>query len=139
MTARALGLLRAAPMFFAGILPPFALHWLRRVGDGNAMRGVWRLLRSASKTTSLVLVSHHFMSKDELESPLGQERLAHCVFRVPINGQMLSMCEVNALGIRERYYDALNSAAASGREAQYGGDFALPVVEREEHQVTGVR
>jgi hypothetical protein len=97
-------------MFFAGILPPFALHWLRRVGDGGAWRGLWRLFSGASKTTSLVLVSHHFMSKDELESPLGQERLAHCVFRVPINGQMLSMCEVNALGIRERYYEALGPA-----------------------------
>jgi hypothetical protein len=110
MVARSLGLLRAAPMFFAGILPPFALHWLRRVGDGGAWRGLWRLFSGASKTTSLVLVSHHFMSKDELESPLGQERLAHCVFRVPINGQMLSMCEVNALGIRERYYEALGPA-----------------------------
>jgi len=111
MIARAIGLLRTAPLFCAGILPPFAVHWLRRIGDGGAWRGLWRLLSGESKTTSLVLVSHHFMSKDELESPLGKQRLAHCVFRVPINGQMLSMCAVNALGIRERYCEALNASA----------------------------
>ncbi len=109
--ARAVGLLGAAPRFFAGILPPFARHWLRRVGEGNAWRGLWRLLSRESSVTPLVLVSHHFMSREEIETPLGQARLAHCVFRVPINGTMTSMCEVNALGIRERYYAALSPAA----------------------------
>ncbi len=108
MFARAAGLLRRSPGFFAGILPPFIAHWLRRIGEGSLWRGAVRLVRGTSRISSLVIVSHHFMSREELESPAGQERLAHCVFRVPINGQLLSMCEVNALGIRERYYAALS-------------------------------
>jgi hypothetical protein len=40
----------------------------------------------------------------ELESPLGAERVARCVFHVPISDRLVSMCEVNALGARERYY-----------------------------------
>jgi hypothetical protein len=54
------------------------------------------------------------MSRDELETPLGRERLAHCVFHVPVDGELVSMCEVNALGVRERYYAQL---ARRGREA----------------------
>lgn len=110
MLARAAGLLRAAPKFFAGILPPFAAHWLRRIGGGSAVRGAWRMLTGSTQVSSLVLVSHHFMSAEEITTPLGQARLSHCVFRVPINGELVSMCEVNALGIRERYYEALDRA-----------------------------
>jgi hypothetical protein len=44
------------------------------------------------------------MSAAETTTALGQERLAACVFRVPINGQLQSMCAVNALGLREAYY-----------------------------------
>ena len=32
-----------------------------------------------------------------------------CAFRVPIGAEMRSMCEVNATGIRERYYDSIVS------------------------------
>ena len=32
------------------------------------------------------------------------ERLAACVFRLPINGEMVSMCEVNAGGRRASIY-----------------------------------
>ncbi len=50
------------------------------------------------------IVSHHFMSAAEMETAQGQERLAACAFRVPIDGQLKSMCAVNALGLREAYY-----------------------------------
>jgi hypothetical protein len=50
------------------------------------------------------IVSHHFMNAGEMNTAQGQERLAACAFRVPINGRLESMCAVNALGLREAYY-----------------------------------
>jgi hypothetical protein len=117
LAARCLGIAAAAPRFVLGNLAPFAAHWLRRVGGGRAGRGLWRLATGRATATPLVLVSHHFMSREELESPLGRERLAHCVFQVPVDGELLSMCEVNALGVRERYYAQL---ARRGRPAGAG-------------------
>jgi hypothetical protein len=117
LAARCLGIAAAAPGFVLGNLLPYAAHWLRRVGGGRAARGAWRLATGRATATPLVLVSHHFMSREELESPLGRERLAHCVFQVPVDGELLSMCEVNALGVRERYYAQL---ARRGRAAAEG-------------------
>lgn len=97
----------AAPGFILGNLMPYAAHWLRRVGDGRALRGAWRIATGTAVVTPLVLVSHHFMSLEEIETSEGRERLAHCVFQVPVDGELLSMCEVNALGIREQYYASL--------------------------------
>ena len=56
------------------------------------------------KANYLCIVSHHFMSSGELATPKGQERLAACAFRVPVNGSLQPMCAVNALGLREAYY-----------------------------------
>jgi len=111
--ARFVGLARRAPGFMLGSVASFARQWLRRAGEGRALRGAWRLTTGAATARALVLVSHHFMSRDELETPLGRERLAHCVFHVPVDGELVSMCEVNALGVRERYYAQL---ARRGRE-----------------------
>ncbi|MGH8550830.1 MAG: radical SAM protein [Methylococcales bacterium] len=55
----------------------------------------------------LNIVSHHFMSRMELETPLGRERLDLCAFKVPVNDSLVSMCEVNAAGIRDDYYKSL--------------------------------
>ena len=113
-TARLAGITRAAPRFILGNLIPYVAHWLRRAGAGSAARGAWRLARKRVTMQPLVFVSHHFMSREEIETPLGRERLAHCVFQVPVDGELVSMCEVNALGIRERYYAQL---ARAGRPA----------------------
>ena len=102
--ARAIGLGLRAPRFFARSLPLFAAHWLRRLGHGSALRAARELATGQLSTHGLLFVSHHFMSKAQLETPLGQERVQQCVFTVPVNGQLVSMCEVNALGIREEYY-----------------------------------
>ena len=45
-------------------------------------------------------IAHHFMSADELETPAGRERLEACVFRLPVAGRMVSMCEMNGSGLR---------------------------------------
>ncbi len=114
--ARAVGLALRAPGFFARSVPPFALHWLRRLGDGNAWRAVRELATGTLHAHGLLFVSHHFMSKAQLETPLGQERVQQCVFTVPVDGQLVSMCEVNALGIRERYYAQIERPARITRE-----------------------
>ena len=71
-------------------------------------RKPWQLLQL--RVRPLLFVVHHFMGKDELTTPLGRERLKACVFKLPIGGRMVSMCEVNATGIRR----ALNAAGRSG-------------------------
>lgn len=52
----------------------------------------------------LALVVHKFMSPNELETPVGRERLAACTFKVPVHGEMISMCEMNATDMRSRLY-----------------------------------
>jgi hypothetical protein len=44
------------------------------------------------------------MSAAETATALGQERLAACAFRVPINGKLEPMCAVNTMGLREQVY-----------------------------------
>jgi hypothetical protein len=105
--ARMLGVVLAAPGFVLGSVLAFAGQWLRRLGDGSATRGLTRVLARSVDVRPLVLVSHHFMSRAQLETPTGRERLAHCVFLVPVDGALVSMCEVNATGIREGYYAQL--------------------------------
>lgn len=107
--ARYLGVLLADPRFVLGNLGPYALHWLRRLDRGGAIRSLGKLLTGRAQTNGFVIVSHHFMSRAEIETALGQERLALCIFHVPLDGRLVPMCEVNALGGRERYYQRMQS------------------------------
>jgi len=82
---------------------------LLRHGGFVVRRLVPHLARLLKRTGSLnvnyfCIVSHHFMSAAETITAQGQERLAACGFRVPINGRLEPMCAVNALGLRESYY-----------------------------------
>lgn len=52
----------------------------------------------------LALVVHKFMSPSELETTVGRERLAACTFQVPVDGRMISMCELNATELRSKLY-----------------------------------
>jgi len=98
----------AAPVFILGNLVPYAIHTgSARIGEGRAVRGAWPMATGTAVVAPLALVSHHFMSREEIGSPLGRERLAHCVFRVAVVGSLVSTCEVNALGVREQYYASL--------------------------------
>jgi MoaA/NifB/PqqE/SkfB family radical SAM enzyme len=71
-----------------------------------------RLLRRARsfRANYFCIVSHHFMSAAEMKTAQGEERLAACAFRVPINGRLEPMCAVNALGLREAYYRQISTA-----------------------------
>ncbi|MFQ5702222.1 MAG: radical SAM protein [Acidobacteriota bacterium] len=62
------------------------------------------LLRGRARLDAFTVTSHHFMNRQELASSRGRERLAACVFRIPVNGRMVSMCEVNLSGAREAVY-----------------------------------
>jgi MoaA/NifB/PqqE/SkfB family radical SAM enzyme len=58
------------------------------------------MIRGRLRAGAMTIASHHFMSGEEIRTPLGQERLAACVFRLPVEGRMMPMCEVNAAGYR---------------------------------------
>lgn len=47
-----------------------------------------------------VFVIHQFMSEQEMGTDLGKERLEACAFRVPVEGEMVSMCELNGTELR---------------------------------------
>jgi hypothetical protein len=68
-------------------------------------------LRGRLRVDGFTLTSHHFMSPEELGTATGRERLAACVFRVPVHGEMVPMCRVNAGGVRESFYAEIQSAA----------------------------
>lgn len=114
--ARALGLAMRAPGFVLGKLPGYFWHWLHRLTPGAPLQSLRDLMSGKLKVHPLVIVSHHFMSADELQTDDGKARLAQCVFHVPVNGELVSMCEVNALGVRDRYYADL--ARSGGHAAE---------------------
>ena len=69
---------------------------------------LWQLLkamldnRSWPEINPFLFVIHNFMSPGELQTPLGQERLAACVFKLPVDGKLVSMCEMNATDLRAK-------------------------------------
>jgi MoaA/NifB/PqqE/SkfB family radical SAM enzyme len=80
---------------------------------GRLLPAFVRLLRRARsfRANYFCIVSHHFMSAAEMKTVQGEERLAACAFRVPINGRLEPMCAVNALGLREAYYRQISTPA----------------------------
>ena len=109
--ARIFGLLLEQPLFVLRYVVPFARHWLRRLDSQSRVRAAFRLLSGRMRLQQLTIISHHFMNADEARSARGQERIASCIFRVPINGEFVSMCEANALGKREEFYATLSKTS----------------------------
>jgi MoaA/NifB/PqqE/SkfB family radical SAM enzyme len=48
----------------------------------------------------MIVVAHNFMSSHELDTDEGQARLAACAFRLPVDGRMVPMCEMNGTALR---------------------------------------
>ena len=97
-------------------------HWLaRRASEiGISLAGLaLDLIRGRLRAGTMTIVSHHFMSDREIRTPLGQERLAACVFRLPVNGRMVPMCEVNAADYRAAVHGGVVDRA--GASAAHGG------------------
>lgn len=115
--ARFLGMVRTAPSWMLGR----ARRWIDARSRAEAGMPLSRLLfdgwMGRLRIDTLTLTSHHFMSPAEIRTPTGQERLAACVFRLPYRGRMVPMCEMNADGVRERFYgEILEGGATEGPE-----------------------
>jgi hypothetical protein len=110
-----MGLRHPLRVLFTGV--PFLSHLLRRFDAKHPWRFAWNVLTGRTKLHHLSLVSHHFMSRAVIETPVGRERLEQCIFRVPIDGKMVSMCEVNALGVREKLYERMRGVTPARTEA----------------------
>ncbi len=119
--ARTMGLITRDPLWFLARAPRFARAWLERLDPGRPLRAAWKLASGHMRLHCLAVLSHHFMSAAELGTARGKERESACVFRVPVGGELISMCAVNALGIRERYYASLGPASGSADESQGSG------------------
>ena len=99
VAARLLGRLRRRPRFAIDI-PTFCVQ---RIYDERPW--IRRLLAAAAAgrpffVRPLSVVVHDFMSADELDTPTGRDRVQACAFRVPVDGRMVSMCELNGTELR---------------------------------------
>lgn len=102
--ARGAGLICSAPGWFLGRARRWAADRCREE-TGTSLGGLLLdVLRDRARLDGFTLTSHHFMSPAELQTELGQERLAACLFRLPYKGEMVPMCQMNAGGIREQVY-----------------------------------
>ncbi len=77
--------------------------WAHR---GLILPALGSLLRGRLRVRPWLLVIHKFMTAEELETPVGKERLDACVFKVPVDGVLTSMCELNATGMRYELNEA---------------------------------
>ncbi|MEM6559089.1 MAG: radical SAM protein [Myxococcota bacterium] len=97
--ARILGMARRRPtslghaMLYSAYRVAQEYRWMPRFLRAVASGRPWSL-------KPFVIVVHNFMSKDELDTEEGRERLDACTFRLPVDGQMVSMCEMNGTDLR---------------------------------------
>ena len=96
-----------APGVLFGTFVPQLWRVAGRLAPEGRLRWLAGLASGRERVAYLNIVSHHFMSADELATERGQERLALCAFKVSVDGRLVSMCEANALGVRERFYGEL--------------------------------
>lgn len=108
--ARLAALFLRSPAFWFGRVGPYFWHQAEKMAPGEPGRLALRLLRGRARIHHFNIVSHHFMSRAQIETPLGRERLKMCVFLVPVGEKLVSMCEVNALGVREAHYEGIQLA-----------------------------
>jgi len=81
------------------------LHWgLERFPEEknrltNILKASWRT-RRLPRFNLFLLIIHNFMNAEELQTEEGQERLDSCIFKLPVDGKLISMCEMNATELR---------------------------------------
>ncbi|MBT3931356.1 MAG: radical SAM protein [Rhodospirillaceae bacterium] len=115
--ARITGMALRAPKFFLWDVPANAWSWARRFEPDRPLRFALRALVGRTQLHRFSVVAHHFMSADELDTPAGRERISHCAFKVPIDGELKSMCEVNGAGLRDRLYANMAAMDAPARKS----------------------
>jgi hypothetical protein len=102
LAAKILGVLLRHP-FWLWRLPAYAIRrsWQERAAIPEVLNA---LLRGRLRIRPFALVVHSFMSRNEVHTPEGQQRLRACAFKLPVNDRMVSMCEMNTSGLREETY-----------------------------------
>ncbi|HEV7518664.1 MAG TPA: hypothetical protein VGR07_20400, partial [Thermoanaerobaculia bacterium] len=113
MVARGAGMIGRAPGWMLGPARRWAARRVQEEAGTTLGRLLWDAVRGQVRVDGLTLTSHHFMSPEELTTQVGKERLAACVFRLPVNGEMIPMCQMNAGGVRDRVYAEIATAAIS--------------------------
>jgi hypothetical protein len=104
MAARGLGFVRSDPRWLLGRIRRWAAGRFQEEAGLPLSRLLLDVVRGRVRLGGFTLTSHHFMSPAELQTDVGRERLAACVFRLPYKGEMVPMCQMNADGVRERFY-----------------------------------
>jgi len=111
MGARGAGILKSQPRWLIGRVLP----WINRRLTDEIGTTFFPLLanglRKKVRVDGVTFTSHHFMDPSQLGTEVGKARLAACVFRLPIKGEMVPMCQVNAGGVREQFYKELQDTA----------------------------
>jgi hypothetical protein len=106
--ARGAGLIRRAPGWFLGPVRRWAATRVREEAGTSPGGLLLDIVRGKLRLDGFTLTSHHFMSPAELQTEVGKERLAACVFRLPYKGEMVPMCRMNAAGVREQFYSEIS-------------------------------
>jgi len=109
MVGRALGFARTDPRWLLGRVRRWAAARFRTEAGMSLGRLLVDSLRGRVRLGGFTLTSHHFMNPAELQTEVGQARLAACVFRLPYKGEMVPMCQMNADGVRERFYAGITA------------------------------
>ena len=91
-------LLRSPALLVSAAVYGVRRAWWERRLLGSIVSSLARL--HSVRIRPWIVVVHGFMNRDELSTPLGRQRLDACVFRVPVEGRMVSMCELNATDLR---------------------------------------
>ncbi len=125
--ARAVGVVARAVDLIVRDRGRYVPHLLRRLDPARPGRLLLRWIRGRAKVNGLLIVSHHFMGKEQVATPAGRERIDLCVFHVPVGDRLVSMCEVNATGIRDAYYEDIRAGRVPGSTPVLRGHPALPV------------
>ncbi|CAM2067602.1 Radical SAM protein [Sulfidibacter corallicola] len=100
--AKVAGLLLRHPLLLARVAAcAVARSWDER---RHIPAVIWAALRGRLRLRAMAFVVHNFMSGAELDTAVGRERLAACSFKVPLHGEMVSMCRMNATDLRETTY-----------------------------------
>ena len=114
--ARLISIFVRAPRFFLWDVPATGWGWARRFDPDRPLRFALRALTGRTRLHRFSVVAHHFMSADELNTPNGRERIDQCAFKVPIDGELRSICEVNGAGLRDRFYANMAGAHISDEQ-----------------------
>ncbi|HEU4889349.1 MAG TPA: radical SAM protein [Thermoanaerobaculia bacterium] len=104
LLARGAGMIVRRPRWWFGRVRRWLDGRLRHDAGTSLLALTRDLLLRRVRLDGVTLTSHHFMSPAELATETGQARLDACVFRLPVNGEMVPMCRVNAGGVREAFY-----------------------------------